>query len=41
MQSVTAALQMVTLQVRVGNAKNRWHSTEGTVQGENREAKAM
>lgn len=26
---VTAALQMVTLQVRMGNAENECHSTEG------------
>lgn len=26
---VTAALQMVTLQVKVGNAENECHSTEG------------
>lgn len=39
-QVVTAALQMVTLQVRMGNAEDECHSTEGTAQGENGGAKA-
>lgn len=38
-QVVTAALQMVILQVRVGNAEDECHSTEGTAQGENGELK--